>query len=102
MTPIWQQWLADNVITIFTTILGGTSFVGYIIEKRKRKIEEKQLSADALKTMQEAYDKFTEDSLRRYQDLQMEFQIVKDELKSLKSEYAKLQIENEHLLRKNK
>ena len=75
-----QQLLTDNIISIITTLFGGGSFYAYYIEKGKRKIENKQLGADALKTMQDAYDKFTEDSLKRYEDLSSEVQELKKNL----------------------
>ena len=49
-----QQLLTDNIVSIITTLFGGGSFYAYYIEKGKRKIEQKQLGADALKTMQDA------------------------------------------------
>ena len=64
-----QQLLADNIVSIITTLFGGGSFYAFWVEKGKRKIEQKQLGADALKTMQDAYDKFTEDSLKHYEEL---------------------------------
>ena len=75
-----QQLLTDNIVSIITTLFGGGSFYAYYIEKGKRKIENKQLGADALKTMQDAYDKFTEDSLKRYEDLSSEVQELKKNL----------------------
>ena len=75
-----QQFLADNILSIITTLFGGGSFYAYYVERNKRKIEEKQLSSDALKSMQDAYDKFTEDSLKRYEELSTEVQDLKKKL----------------------
>jgi archaellum component FlaC len=83
-----QQWVLDNIFSIITTIFGGTSFVAYLSEKRKRKIEEKQLTTDALKSMQEAYDKFTEDLLNRYNEISEELLKVKEELALVKKNLA--------------
>ncbi|MDR2205821.1 MAG: hypothetical protein LBE36_06675 [Flavobacteriaceae bacterium] len=76
-----KQFIIDNIISILTTIFGGGSLYAYYTEKKKRKIEEKQLGADALKTMQDAYDKFTEDALRRYQEVVQEVAELKLKLK---------------------
>ena len=99
-----QQLLTDNVISIITTLFGGGSFYAYYIEKGKRKIEQKQLGADALKSMQDAYDKFTEDSLKRYEDLNTEIQDLKKKLLEVttqlskeKQNYATLREEHDNL-----
>ena len=99
-----QQLLTDNIVSIITTLFGGGSFYAYYIEKNKRKIEEKQLSSDALKSMQDAYDKFTEDSLKRYEDLSTEVQDLKKKLIEVttqlskeKQNYATLREEHDNL-----
>ena len=99
-----QQLLADNILSIITTLFGGGSFYAYYVEKNKRKIEEKQLSSDALKSMQDAYDKFTEDSLKRYEELSVEVQDLKKklievttQLSTEKQNYATLREEHDNL-----
>lgn len=99
-----QQILTENLISIITTIFGGGSFYAYYVEKNKRKIEEKQLSSDALKSMQDAYDKFTEDSLKRYEELSVEVQDLKKKLIEVttqlskeKQNYATLREEHDNL-----
>ena len=99
-----QQLLADNILSIITTLFGGGSFYAYYVEKNKRKIEEKQLSSDALKSMQDAYDKFTEDSLKRYEELSVEVQDLKKKLVEVttqlsteKQNYATLREEHDNL-----
>ena len=84
-----QQLLTDNIVSIITTLFGGGSFYAYYVEKNKRKIEEKQLSSDALKSMQDAYDKFTEDSLKRYEDLSIEVQDLKKKLTEVTTQLSK-------------
>lgn len=84
-----QQLLTDNIVSIITTLFGGGSFYAYYVEKNKRKIEEKQLSSDALKSMQDAYDKFTEDSLKRYEDLSTEVQDLKKKLIEVTTQLSK-------------
>lgn len=75
-----QQLLTDNIVSIITTLFGGGSFYAYYVEKGKRKIEQKQLGADALKSMQDAYDKFTADALKHYEELSVEVENLKKKL----------------------
>lgn len=99
-----QQLLTDNILSIITTLFGGGSFYAYYVEKNKRKIEEKQLSSDALKSMQDAYDKFTEDSLKRYSELSGEVEKLKEKLLTVTSQldkekqnYINLKLEHDNL-----
>ena len=99
-----QQLLIDNIVSIITTLFGVGSFYAYYVEKNKRKIEEKQLSSDALKSMQDAYDKFTEDSLKRYEELSTEVQDLKKklievtaQLSTEKQNYTTLREEHDNL-----
>lgn len=101
------DYIKDNLIdlpTILTTIFGGGSFVAWITERRKRKIEEDQLGASALESMQNAYDKFTKDALERYTTLEMEFKQLKleflkseDQYLALKKEYNQLKMDYDNL-----
>ena len=84
-----QQLLTENLVSIITTVFGGGSFYAFWVEKNKRKIEEKQLSSDALKSMQDAYDKFTEDSLKRYSELSEEVEKLKEKLLTVTSQLDK-------------
>ena len=99
-----QQLLTENLVSIITTVFGGGSFYAYYVEKNKRKIEEKQLSSDALKSMQDAYDKFTADSLKHYEELSAEVQDLKKKLTEVttqlsaeKQNYATLREEHDNL-----
>ena len=99
-----QQLLADNILSIITTLFGGGSFYAYYVERNKRRIEEKQLSSDALKSMQDAYDKFTEDSLKRYSELSEEVEKLKEKLLTVTSQldkekqnYINLKLEHDNL-----
>ena len=99
-----QQFLVDNILSIITTLFGGGSFYAYYVERNKRKIEEKQLSSDALKSMQDAYDKFTEDSLKRYSELSGEVEKLKEKLLTVTSQldkekqnYINLKLEHDNL-----
>lgn len=89
-----MEWIQNNIFTIITTIFGSGSFFAWITEKNKRKISEKQASAEALDTMQKAYDKFTEDSLKRYEAVVQEIRDLKEELTKEKVKFGLLQEEN--------
>lgn len=84
-----KKFILDNLITLIGYLIGGGSFYGYFLERKKRTIEEKQIGADALKTMQDAYDKFTSDSLKRYEDLSSEVSDLKKKLTDVSSELDK-------------
>lgn len=99
-----QQLVTDNILSIITTLFGGGSFYAYYVERNKRRIEEKQLSSDALKSMQDAYDKFTEDSLKRYSELSEEVEKLKEKLLTVTSQldkekqnYISLKLEHDNL-----
>ena len=99
-----QQLLVDNLGTVIATLFGSGSLYGWFYERKKNKIQEKQLDADALKTMQDAYDKFTEDSLKKYEDLRNEVQELKKNLNDVttqlsteKQNYAILREEHDNL-----
>ena len=99
-----QQLLTENLVSIITTVFGGGSFYAYYVEKNKRKIEEKQLSSDALKSMQDAYDKFTADALKHYEELSVEVEDLKKKLTEVttqlsaeKQNYATLREEHDNL-----
>lgn len=94
----------QQIITIIATLFGGGSLYGWFNEKQKNKIQIKQLDTDALKSMQDAYDKFTEDSLERYEDLSTEVQDLKKKLIEVttqlskeKQNYATLREEHDNL-----
>lgn len=97
MTEI-KQWIIENFFTLITTIFGSTSFLGYVLERKKRRIQEKQETTDALKSMQEAYNKFTEDMFKKYEEQTLEInkltekiEILTVELQQEKLRYSKLE-----------
>ena len=99
-----QQLLVDNIGTVIATLFGSGSLYGWFYERKKNKIQEKQLGADALKTMQDAYDKFTEDSLKHYEELSAEVAELKKKLTEVttqlsteKQNYATLREEHDKL-----
>lgn len=92
-----QQWLQDNAFQLITTIFGGGSFAAYILERKKRKIEEKQLTTDALKSMQQAYDTFTEHSNKMYNELSSMYDKLAEKYTELELKYNQVQKELFHL-----
>ena len=99
-----QQLISENIGTVIATLFGSGSLYGWFYERKKNKIQEKQLGADALKSMQDAYDKFTEDSLKRYEDLSTEVEDLKKKLIEVttqlskeKQNYATLREEHDNL-----
>ena len=103
-----KEWLMSNIniFEIITLVFGGGSFWAYVTERKKRKIEEKQLASDALKTMQDAYDRFTEDSKTKYEELSLEISELKKKLTNVtsqlqeeKSKYTSLKNSYEKLKR---
>lgn len=106
MLDMIKDWIYQNLYNLITTIIGSTSLFGYITERKRRKIEQRKESIDSLKTMQEAYDVFTEDSLKRYQEMVQEVSRLKEELLKLTNQlelemkrYSSLQTKYFKLLR---
>lgn len=97
-----REWLFDNIFTILTSLLGSTSLVGWILERNKRKIEEKQATSDALKSMQHAYDEFTKDALEKYKELREEVNALRDELTKERLKNFQLEVEIKELKQKMK
>jgi septation ring formation regulator EzrA len=76
-----KEWFLGNLPTILASVFGSGSLLAYHKERNKRVLEEKQLGTDALKTMQEAYDRFTGDAKKQYEDLKTEVENLKASLK---------------------
>lgn len=99
-----MEWLQNNIWEILSGLIGAGGLGAFFKERNKRKIEEKQASAEALETMQKAYDKFTEDSLKRYEGVvnevekqQLRIMNLEEELYKEKGKLALLKEENEKL-----
>jgi TolA-binding protein len=75
-----KEWLSDNVFTVISALFGSGSFFAYFNEKSKRKIEERQQTADALSKMQENYAVFVEDMEDRFDSLKLEIEGLKKQL----------------------
>ena len=80
-------WLIENTSLIIPYILGSGGILAYFFERRKRNIDLKQQDATALQTMQAAYDRFTEDSLKKFKDLQEEQDKLKEKFKKLEEDF---------------
>lgn len=105
--------ITNNIGIIISTLFGSGSLLAYILERKKRANEDNEGEASALQKMQEAYDKFTKDSLERYTDLSAEilklrqevFDLTKklteeqDKYNVLKSSYEKLKNSYDNLKR---
>lgn len=103
------DYIGKNILdlpNLLTALFGGGSFIAWISERRKRRLEENELNMTALGLMQSAYDKFTKDSLEKYielekkfSDLKIEFyknrkdyNVLKNEYNKLKNDYNNLQL----------
>lgn len=97
-----KDFLANNLTLILTYLFGGGSLVGWILERKSRKTKEKQDTIDTVKSMQEAYNTFTTDLVKRYEDLKEEVIGLKDELENVSKQLTeerkkRLQLEEELL-----
>ena len=77
---IFKEYLGEIVLTAVTGV------IAYFSGKGMKQAEIKQAEGTALTNMQAAYDKFTADSLRRYEDLAAEVHGLKELIKELRIE----------------
>lgn len=75
-----KEYLGEAIVGVISAL------VAYLTGRRKANAELKQSEGSALQVMQEAYDKFTADSLHRYEELSKELREVKDMLKIVQQE----------------
>lgn len=75
-----KEYLGEAIVGVISAL------VAYFSGRRKANAELKQTEGSALQVMQEAYDKFTADSLHRYEELSKELREVKDMLKIVQQE----------------
>lgn len=75
-----KEYFGEAVVALIT------GSIAYFTGRKKAHVELRQTEGEALKTMQEAYDKFTSDSLKKYEELYSELHQVKDMLKAVKDE----------------
>ena len=87
-----KEYLGEIVLTAVTGV------IAYFSGKGMKQAEIKQAEGTALTNMQAAYDKFTADSLRRYEDLAAEvygFIVLVRELRTELDECRKITNKNE-------
>ena len=77
---IFKEYLGEIVLTAVTGV------IAYFSGKGMKQAEIKQAEGTALTNMQAAYDKFTMDSLKRYEDLATEVHGLKELIKELRTE----------------
>ena len=75
-----KEYLGEIVLTAVTGV------IAYFSGKGMKQAEIKQAEGTALTNMQAAYDIFTADSLRRYEDLEAEVRGLKELIKELRKE----------------
>lgn len=92
-----KDFILENFFSILTSLLGGGSLLGWVVERKKRKIQEKQETAEALKTMQEAYNTYTEDSLKRYELLKEDVFYLKNQLQEISKQLQEERVKYEDL-----
>lgn len=80
-----KEFFLDNVFNLVASFITGSSFLAYVFERKKRKIEENQLASNALVSMQEAYTKFTVDQTARYTEISEELTKTKFQLEQMAS-----------------
>ncbi len=82
-----KEYLSEGLIAALTGI------VTYFVGKRQANAEVKKTEGDALKTVQEVYDKFSSDMMAKYVELRAEVVSLTEDLKKLRSN--QIQIERE-------
>ena len=78
------EFLKDYLGEAIVAIVSAT--IAYLTGRKKADAELRHSEGEALKTMQDAYDKFTADSLKRYEELSRELHEVKLLLKEVQAE----------------
>ena len=75
-----KEYLGEIVLAAVTGV------IAYFSGRKRERVELKQAEGTALSNMQAAYDKFTSDSLRRYEDLEAEVKGLKELIRCLQIE----------------
>lgn len=75
-----KEYFGETVVAL----VSGS--IAYLTGRKKAHVELRHSEGEALKTMQDAYDKFTTDSLKKYEELYKELHEVKEMLKLVKDE----------------
>ena len=70
--------------------LSGTTIVGIIIAWKSRKSVIKQTEAEAMKAMQDVYDKMVDHTAKRFDEMDIEIKMVKQENYQFQDQVRKL------------
>lgn len=81
-----KQFFIENALALLSMLFGGGSFWAYLTERKKRRIEQKELEANALKTMQSAYDTFAKDMQERMNIMRTEINYLNEKVTALTKE----------------
>jgi predicted RNase H-like nuclease (RuvC/YqgF family) len=82
----------STILAIVSTIFGGGSAVGWIVERKKNKAITSQEEGNALKIMQETYSLFTKDFEQKYETLKSENKDLYTQKDLLYSEVQKMKV----------
>lgn len=80
-----KEYLSEGLIAALTGI------VTYFVGKRQANAEVKKTEGDALKTVQEVYDKFSSDMMAKYVELRAEVVSLTEDLKTLRANQLHIQ-----------
>lgn len=78
----------EHIMQFLTLFFGSTTFVSLYIAWKSRKSDVKKAEAVALENMQVVYDKFTEQTDRKFEEMQTLINKQSEEIKTLKSQIA--------------
>jgi predicted RNase H-like nuclease (RuvC/YqgF family) len=82
----------STILAIVSTIFGGGSAIGWIVERKKNKAITSQEEGNALKIMQDTYSLFTKDFEQKYENLKKENKNLYEQKDFLYSEIQKLKV----------
>ena len=78
----------EQITLLLNYILGSTTIISIYIAWKSRKSEVKKAEAIAMENMQTVYDKFTEQTNRKFEEMQSLINKQAEEIKTLKSQIA--------------
>ena len=75
-----KQYLLDNFDHVFAYLFGAGGIFSFIIERKKKK-------TDALSGMQLAYDKYVEDSDKKFEEMRSEVSTLRTKLEEVETQW---------------
>jgi uncharacterized protein YlxW (UPF0749 family) len=75
-----KQYLIDNLDHVFAYLFGAGGLFSFWIERKKKK-------TDALSGMQIAYDKFVEDSDKKFEEMKNEVSTLKSKIEQVEASW---------------